>query len=265
MHEVFRYRRLATGYGPMSHRSVFGTLCWSAMWDDSILRLQRSSYVAKTMQASLNRFYAAIARELQTKVEIVKPSTGTTSKTDRLFDGDCGRRCHRIATGESFSPANRTLARGQAAEPSIAAGTRAWCHDDTEHTCLVAQSILRSGGQPAEFGRDLAKRLRWWLLGLPAGTGRATAKACIKLWLGKGYQSSGIWSAGNGPAMRSAIIGVAIQSPEAAIRLTEVSARITHSDPKALYGALAVSAGGPPGCSWWRCRSARAKSCLSGL
>jgi len=114
--------------------------------------------------------------------------------------------------------------------------------DDTEHSCLVSQSLIQSKEDPELFGRDLAKRLKWWAAGLPAGTGRATAKACLKLWLGWNYQNAGMWSAGNGPSMRVPIIGVAVNDWQRAVKLTEISSRITHSDPKATYGALAVAA-----------------------
>ena len=43
------------------------------------------------------------------------------------------------------------------------------CSDDTEHTCMIAQSILVSGGDASAFERDFAWRLRWWFAGLPAG------------------------------------------------------------------------------------------------
>lgn len=114
--------------------------------------------------------------------------------------------------------------------------------DDTEHTCMTAQALIASSGDPAAFATSLARRLRWWLLGLPAGTGMATLKACLKLWLGFPPQRSGVFSAGNGPAMRSAIIGVCHGHDAEAMRdLVRVSTRITHTDPKAEYGALAVA------------------------
>ncbi|NND97523.1 MAG: ADP-ribosylglycohydrolase family protein [Pirellulaceae bacterium] len=113
--------------------------------------------------------------------------------------------------------------------------------DDTEHTCLVAQSLIRSGNDAENFGSDLARRLKWWLAGLPAGTGRATARACIRLWMGIDWRRSGVWSAGNGPAMRAAIIGVAMTDTQQAIKFTRASSQITHSDPKATYGALAIA------------------------
>jgi len=114
--------------------------------------------------------------------------------------------------------------------------------DDTEHTCMVAQALLAAGGDPEVFEKQLAKRLRWWLLGLPAGVGFATLRSILKLWLGVPRDKQGVWSAGNGPAMRSAIIGVYANDNEE--RLTELvtnSTLLTHRDPKALKGALIVA------------------------
>lgn len=51
---------------------------------------------------------------------------------------------------------------------------RGMVSDDTEHTCIVAQSLIASGGNLAVFQQQLAWRFRWWLLGLPAGVGLAT-------------------------------------------------------------------------------------------
>jgi len=114
--------------------------------------------------------------------------------------------------------------------------------DDTEHACMTAQALLVSGGEPERFLRSLSWRLRWWLLGIPFGTGKATLKACVKLWLGFSPRASGVWSAGNGPATRSPIIGVCLaNSPERLRELARLSTRITHRDPKAEWGALAVA------------------------
>jgi ADP-ribosylglycohydrolase len=114
--------------------------------------------------------------------------------------------------------------------------------DDTEHTCMTAQALLASHGEPAAFARSLSWRLRGWFLTLPAGVGMATARAIIKLWIGFGPQGSGVFSAGNGPAMRAAIIGV--YSREGRSRLVELvraSTRMTHTDPAAEHGALAIA------------------------
>lgn len=114
--------------------------------------------------------------------------------------------------------------------------------DDTEHTLLVAQSLLAHPDDAAAFGRSLARHLRWWFLALPAGVGLATARACLKLWLGFPPDRSGVFSAGNGPAMRSAILGAYFcAAPDLVERYVTASTRLTHTDPRALTGALAVA------------------------
>lgn len=114
--------------------------------------------------------------------------------------------------------------------------------DDTEHACLTAQALLTSGGDITKFPRHLAKRLRWWAAGLPAGTGRATIKACAKLWLGWSPERSGVWSAGNGPAMRAPILGVCLGADwDKLYQFVGASTWLTHSDPRAFWGALAVA------------------------
>lgn len=119
---------------------------------------------------------------------------------------------------------------------------RGMVSDDTEHTCFVMQALVESDGQVEIFRSQLAKRLRWWLLGLPAGIGLATLRSIIKMWLGVNPSNSGVWSAGNGPAMRSAIIGVfAGDDSELLSTLVSASTLMTHRDPKALRGACIVA------------------------
>ena len=118
---------------------------------------------------------------------------------------------------------------------------RGMVSDDTEHTCMVAQSIIASGSDVGAFQRQLSRRLRIWLLGLPAGVGSATLRSILRLWIGFGAERSGVFSAGNGPAMRAPIIGAAIDDLDLLRQLVRASTRITHTDPKAEYGALAVA------------------------
>ena len=119
--------------------------------------------------------------------------------------------------------------------------------DDTEHTLMLAQSLIETGGYAADLmagklSGNFAWRLRFWLLGLPAGIGMATLRAIIKLWLGFPAKHSGVWSAGNAPAMRAALIGVCHgQDRERMSALVRAATRITHTDPKAEAGALAVA------------------------
>lgn len=119
---------------------------------------------------------------------------------------------------------------------------RGMCSDDTDHACMVAQAVAVSGGNPRRFASSLAWRLRFWLLGLPAGVGFATLRSILKLWLGFPPQFSGVRSAGNGPAMRSALLGVCFAEDDAAlIQHVAAGTTITHRDPKAESGALAVA------------------------
>lgn len=119
---------------------------------------------------------------------------------------------------------------------------RGMISDDTEHTCMVAQSIVNAGDNINDFSRSFARRLRWWILGFPAGVGLGTARSIIKLWLGFSPKSSGVFSAGNGPAMRAAIFGVCFgDNKDLLIGYIKSSTEITHSDPKALLGAVAVA------------------------
>lgn len=118
---------------------------------------------------------------------------------------------------------------------------RGMISDDTEHTCMVAQSLVASGGDLNAFQRQLSWRFRFWLLGLPAGTGLATLRSILRLWVGFSPDKSGVFSAGNGPAMRAPIIGAATDDPELLRKLVRASTRVTHTDPKAECGALAVA------------------------
>lgn len=118
---------------------------------------------------------------------------------------------------------------------------RGMVSDDTEHALLTAEALARSGGDPEAFGRALAGQLRLWLLGLPAGVGWATLRAGLRLLVGVPAGRSGVFSAGNGPAMRAAVIGAAVQDAAQLPALIRVSSRLTHTDPKAEYAALAVA------------------------
>lgn len=124
------------------------------------------------------------------------------------------------------------------------------CSDDTEHTCMLAQSLITIDpvhhGDVERLARSFASRfgwrLRFWLLGLPAGIGLATLRAILKLWIGFPARYSGVYSAGNGPAMRAAVLGVCYGDDPPRMRaLARAATRITHTDPKAEHGALAVA------------------------
>lgn len=114
--------------------------------------------------------------------------------------------------------------------------------DDTEHTWFVVQSLLAHPVSAEKFARRLGWCMKWWFASLPAGIGLATARACIKLWLGFSAKTSGVYSAGNGPAMRAAPIGAFFCSSQKDLdTFISASTKITHTDPKALIGAKAIA------------------------
>lgn len=114
--------------------------------------------------------------------------------------------------------------------------------DDTEHLLLTLYAIGKSNGEEEAFERELGKGLKEWFLTLPFGIGMATLKSCIKLLIGISPEKSGVFSAGNGPAMRSSVIGIRFgDNREKMIKLNKISARMTHTDEKAEIGSLCIA------------------------
>lgn len=119
---------------------------------------------------------------------------------------------------------------------------RGMVSDDTDHTVFVIQSLLAHPDSPRKFARRMAGCLRWWFLSLPPGIGWATLRAILLLWIGFPPDRSGIFSAGNGAAMRAAPIGAFFSADMTAREnFVRASTRVTHTDPKAMSGAKAVA------------------------
>ena len=119
-------------------------------------------------------------------------------------------------------------------------GRRGFVSDDTEQTALVATALARGRGDLQATVRALRRSLAGWLLRLPWGIGLSTLKACLRLVVG--LRRSGVRSAGNGAAMRAAVIGVHLASDAAKRRETgRALAEVTHTDPRGVEGALFVS------------------------
>jgi ADP-ribosyl-[dinitrogen reductase] hydrolase len=114
--------------------------------------------------------------------------------------------------------------------------------DDTEHTLIVAQALLTEADDPEKFQCGLARGLKWWFAALPGGVGLATAKSCLRMWIGLPLTKCAVVSAGGGPAMRSAIIGAYFaDDAERRRAFTLASSRLTHRSWQAETVALAVA------------------------
>lgn len=118
---------------------------------------------------------------------------------------------------------------------------RGMISDDTELTVMTAQAVLSSGGDEESFLLSFSWRLRYWLLLLPFSSGWATLRAGIRLWAGISYRESGVASPGNGAAVRSAVLGALFPDPIERREFVRLGARVTHRDPRAFLGALAVA------------------------
>lgn len=114
--------------------------------------------------------------------------------------------------------------------------------DDTEHTVMLCRALMKYPHDVKAFQKEFAGSLRWWLAGGPPGIGLATLKSIIRLWAGISPQKSGVYSAGNGPAMRIAAVGIFFaDDPEKLRQYVRAATRLTHCDPKALTGAMAIA------------------------
>jgi ADP-ribosylglycohydrolase len=118
-------------------------------------------------------------------------------------------------------------------------GRTGFVSDDTEQAALVAQSLARQPLDAVACADDFRRALLGWFLRLPWGVGLATVKACLRSACG--LRPSGVRSAGNGAAMRAAVIGVYfVNDPDARRRFGRALAEVTHLDARAVAGALFV-------------------------
>lgn len=119
-------------------------------------------------------------------------------------------------------------------------GRTGFVSDDTEQSALIAQSLARFPDDVDACVRDFQRALLGWFARLPWGVGKATIRSCVRI--GLGLSPTGVNSAGNGSAMRAAVIGVFFQDrPVERERFGRALAEVTHRDPRAVDGALFVA------------------------
>lgn len=119
-------------------------------------------------------------------------------------------------------------------------GQTGFVSDDTEQTALIAQSLARHFRDLDACERAFRRALLGWFYRLPWGIGMATVRSCLRMSLG--LSPSGVMSAGNGAAMRAAIVGVFFHDrPEERLAFGRTLAQVTHRDERAVEGALFVA------------------------
>lgn len=135
----------------------------------------------------------------------------------------------------------RVAALGMGKEHHFFLG-RGMISDDTDHTLMLAAALARHRKDARAMQRAFAWKLRWWLIALPAGVGLSTAKAVVRLWLGFPATHAGVKSAGNGAAMRSAVVGVLFHDDlERRREMALAACQVTHCGPHAEESALLVA------------------------
>lgn len=171
----------------------------------------------------------------------MSPASRTSDHADRLAGtllgtalGDAlGLPCENLS-------AQAIARRFGAVEDFHFLGRTGFVSDDTEQSALVAQSLITADGDAAAAERAFGRSLIGWFLRLPWGIGFATLRAC--LWRMIGVRPSGVMSAGNGAAMRGAVVGVAYRDDPVARRTYgRAIAEVTHRDARAVEGALFVA------------------------
>ena len=146
-----------------------------------------------------------------------------------------------MAVGDSIGLTYEgTCPKQFAGQQSFFAG-RGITSDDAQHAAMTLQALSLSGGEADKFRLILGRKLALWTICLPPGIGLATLRAGFKLCLGMRAPRSGVFSAGNGPAMRSPVIGWEVAGEDELRHLVEISTTTTHTDPKAVVGALALA------------------------
>jgi ADP-ribosyl-[dinitrogen reductase] hydrolase len=109
--------------------------------------------------------------------------------------------------------------------------------DDTQQAVLVATVLAQYPREPHLAVAAYKRLLVRWLVALPFGAGRATLRGCFRVLTRRAV--TGVRSAGNGAAMRSAVIGAAYsEDPTMRHAMTIALSEVTHTHPDAIAGAL---------------------------
>lgn len=141
---------------------------------------------------------------------------------------------------EGLTPAVIARRFPEAGQRFYLLGRTGFVSDDTEQSALVAQCLARYPHDSQKCASAFRKALFAWFGRLPWGVGLATIRACGRIATGR--QITGVQSAGNGAAMRSAIVGVFFaDDPRLRHDFGRALAEVTHLDSRAIDAALYVA------------------------
>ncbi len=155
-----------------------------------------------------------------------------------------------VALGDSLGMLPENLTRQQVARLFGTRVTqkmpfgRGFMSDETEQVLLTARALMRAGGT-LDPKTALRRELFAWLATLPPGIGSSTLKATLKLAVTSGSRLTsehrlGVSSAGNGPLLRAATIGLLLDT-EAIADLATRTTLMTHAHPDALVCSVTTA------------------------
>jgi len=110
--------------------------------------------------------------------------------------------------------------------------------DDTQLTLVLVESIIRCKDfDPSDFAQGISEWRNY-----AVGPGFTSMCAATRLSIGFDWRESGLGSAGCGSAMRASPIGLLnIFRPRKMRKDAEQSSLITHTDPRAIAGSVAMA------------------------
>jgi ADP-ribosylglycohydrolase len=113
--------------------------------------------------------------------------------------------------------------------------------DDTQTMLATAESLIEC--RRADPAHQADALLSWYLNTVPHRTpARANLRACKHLSTGRAWTKSGVFSSGGAAAMRMPPIGLFhYRCPETLIKAALDNCTITHTEPRAKAGAVAVA------------------------
>jgi ADP-ribosyl-[dinitrogen reductase] hydrolase len=113
--------------------------------------------------------------------------------------------------------------------------------DNTQTMLAIAECLIEC--QKMDMAKQADALLSWYLNKVPhRAPSTSNLQACKHLSMGRPWSKSGVYSSGNGAAMRMTPIGIFFhRSPESLIRAALDNCMITHTEPRARAASVSVA------------------------